>query len=125
MFFRRVPGFQTSWPILNRATSRQVIPAASGRSCLDEILFIESGRVTVRLNLPGGKTMRLRSMTTGTMIGEMGVYLESAAQCLGRRRRGNAGPCADCRQSTRHGSCATRHWPTRCTMRLPRFWQND
>ena len=41
----------------------------------DEILFIESGRVTVRLNLPGGKTMRLRSMTTGTMIGEIGMYL--------------------------------------------------
>lgn len=41
----------------------------------DEILFIESGRVTVRLALPGGKSMRLRSMTTGTMIGEIGMYL--------------------------------------------------
>ena len=42
----------------------------------DEILFIESGRVTVRLNLPDGRSMRLRSLTTGTMIGEIGMYLK-------------------------------------------------
>lgn len=42
----------------------------------DEILFIESGRVTVRLALPGGRSMRLRSLTVGTMIGEIGMYLK-------------------------------------------------
>ena len=41
----------------------------------DKILFIEKGRVTVRLTLPDGRTMRLRSMTVGTMIGEIGMYL--------------------------------------------------
>jgi SulP family sulfate permease len=41
----------------------------------DEMLFIESGRVTVRLGLPDGRSMRLRSMTVGTMIGEIGMYL--------------------------------------------------
>lgn len=41
----------------------------------DEILFIEKGRVTVRLELPGGRTMRLRTLTMGTMIGEIGLYL--------------------------------------------------
>jgi sulfate permease, SulP family len=41
----------------------------------DEILFIESGRVTVRLSLPDGRSMRLRSLTVGTMIGEIGLYL--------------------------------------------------
>lgn len=41
----------------------------------NEILFIETGRVTVRLELPGGRTMRLRALTGGTMIGEIGMYL--------------------------------------------------
>ena len=41
----------------------------------DEILFIEKGRVTVRLALPDGRSMRLRSLTGGTMIGEIGMYL--------------------------------------------------
>jgi SulP family sulfate permease len=41
----------------------------------DEIVFIESGRVTVSLALPDGRSMRLRSMTVGTMIGEIGMYL--------------------------------------------------
>ena len=41
----------------------------------DEIVFIESGRVTVWLGLPDGRSMRLRSMTVGTMIGEIGMYL--------------------------------------------------
>jgi SulP family sulfate permease len=41
----------------------------------DEIVFIESGRVTVRLTFPDGRSIRLRSMTMGTMIGEIGMYL--------------------------------------------------
>jgi SulP family sulfate permease len=41
----------------------------------DEIVFIESGRVTVRLTFPDGRSIRLRSMTMGTMIGEIGLYL--------------------------------------------------
>lgn len=41
----------------------------------DEIVFIESGRVTVSLALPDGRSIRLRSMTVGTMIGETGMYL--------------------------------------------------
>lgn len=42
----------------------------------DEIVFIESGRVTVRLTFPDGRSIRLRSMTMGTMIGEIGMYLD-------------------------------------------------
>lgn len=41
----------------------------------DNILFIEKGRVTVWLKRPDGRSMRLRSMTVGTMIGEIGMYL--------------------------------------------------
>jgi SulP family sulfate permease len=40
-----------------------------------EIIFIESGRVTVNLKFDDGRTIRLRSMTMGTMIGEIGLYL--------------------------------------------------
>ncbi len=41
-----------------------------------EIIFIESGRVTVRLAFDDGRSIRLRSMTMGTMIGEIGLYLK-------------------------------------------------
>ncbi len=41
-----------------------------------EIIFIESGRVTVRLSFPDGRSIRLLSMTVGTMMGEIGVYLK-------------------------------------------------
>ena len=39
-----------------------------------EIIFIESGRVTVQLTFPDGRSIRLRSMTMGTMHGELGLY---------------------------------------------------
>src|SRR5215510_10873671 len=40
-----------------------------------EIIFIESGRVTVNLAMPDGGSIRLRVLTMGTMIGELGLYL--------------------------------------------------
>ncbi|MFN0163976.1 MAG: SLC26A/SulP transporter family protein [Burkholderiales bacterium] len=40
-----------------------------------EIIFIESGRVTVNLTFDDGRAIRLRSMTMGTMVGEIGLYL--------------------------------------------------
>jgi SulP family sulfate permease len=39
------------------------------------IYFIESGQFTARLTAEDGKTVRLRSMGPGTVVGEMGVYL--------------------------------------------------
>jgi len=41
----------------------------------DEMYFIEAGLVSVQLELPDGKSMRLRSMRGGTTVGEMGMYL--------------------------------------------------
>jgi SulP family sulfate permease len=41
----------------------------------DEMYFIEAGLVSVQLELPDGKIMRLRSMRGGTTVGEMGMYL--------------------------------------------------
>jgi len=40
-----------------------------------ELFFIESGRITIRLVLDDGRALRLRAMTTGTTVGEIGMYL--------------------------------------------------
>jgi len=39
------------------------------------LYFIEKGQVTVQLEGEGGKTTRLRTMQTGTVVGELGLYL--------------------------------------------------
>jgi SulP family sulfate permease len=40
-----------------------------------DMFFIESGRITARLELGAGKAMRLRTMGGGTTVGEIGCYL--------------------------------------------------
>jgi len=40
-----------------------------------EMYFILSGLVTVQLELPSGKTLRLGSIRGGATVGEMGLYL--------------------------------------------------
>jgi len=44
----------------------------------DALYFIETGRVDVLLRLPDEGLLRLRSMTAGTVIGEVGFYLNKA-----------------------------------------------
>lgn len=44
----------------------------------DVLYFIETGRVDVLLRLPDQSHLRLRSMTAGTVIGEVGFYLNKA-----------------------------------------------
>jgi SulP family sulfate permease len=41
----------------------------------ESLYFIESGRVTARLELANGKSIRLRSMGPGTVVGEVGMFL--------------------------------------------------
>ena len=41
----------------------------------NEIYFIEAGLISAQLELPNGKTLRLRSMRGGTTVGEIGMYL--------------------------------------------------
>ncbi len=41
----------------------------------DDILFIESGRVAIMLELPNGHSVRLRSMGPGLVVGEVAFYL--------------------------------------------------
>jgi len=38
--------------------------------------FVESGLVTVELELPNKQRLRLRSSRGGATVGEMGIYLE-------------------------------------------------
>jgi len=41
----------------------------------DDLYFIESGKVTVLIELESGDTLRLRKMGAGTVVGELGLYL--------------------------------------------------
>ena len=40
-----------------------------------ELFFIESGKVKVTIELDNGRTMRIRTMGAGTVVGEIGLYL--------------------------------------------------
>jgi SulP family sulfate permease len=42
----------------------------------DAVYIIERGRVTVSLPLEDGKSMRLRSYGSGTIVGEMALYTQ-------------------------------------------------
>ena len=42
----------------------------------NELYFIESGKVKVVVELDNGRTMRIRTMGPGTVVGEIGLYLE-------------------------------------------------
>lgn len=43
----------------------------------EEMYFVESGLVTIELELPNGKRMRLRSIRGGATVGEIGLYLHN------------------------------------------------
>jgi SulP family sulfate permease len=43
------------------------------------LYFIETGQVTVQLECDDGKTIRLRTMRSGTVVGELGLYLDRKA----------------------------------------------
>ena len=43
------------------------------------IYFIESGRITVRLDIGSGEGIRLKSLGSGTVVGEVSLYLGSKA----------------------------------------------
>ena len=53
----------------------------------DDLYFVETGTVTAYLELPDGARKRLRTMGPGTVVGEMGLYLNvarSASVCTER-----------------------------------------
>ena len=41
----------------------------------ESLYFVESGRVTARLEFEDGRTLRLRTMGPGTVVGEVGLFL--------------------------------------------------
>src|SRR4029077_16366220 len=44
----------------------------------ESLYFVESGRVTARLEFQDGRTLRLRTMGPGTVVGEVGLFLRGA-----------------------------------------------
>ena len=60
---------------VDRRTYGEGEPLISQGEVSDDIFFVERGAVTVQLVLPGGRTVRLRTMGAGTIIGEIAVYL--------------------------------------------------
>ena len=44
----------------------------------DDLFFIESGQVSVLIEIAEGETLRLRKMGPGTVVGELGMYLNQA-----------------------------------------------
>jgi len=42
----------------------------------NELYFIESGKVRVTVELDNGRSMRIRTMGAGTVVGEIGLYLD-------------------------------------------------
>jgi len=54
------------------AEGTHLIRQADRSECL---YFIESGQVTARLELEGGRALRLRKMGAGTIVGEVGMFL--------------------------------------------------
>jgi len=45
----------------------------------DSLYFLESGMITIQFEQEGGKATRLRTMHFGTVVGELGFYLEQPA----------------------------------------------
>ena len=54
----------------------------------EEMYFVESGLVTIELELPNNKRMRLRSIRGGATVGEIGLYLHNVrtASVIASRR---------------------------------------
>ena len=52
----------------------------------DELAFIESGRATVLVSFEGKEPVRVRTLVAGTMIGELGFYMEAAARRRSARK---------------------------------------
>jgi SulP family sulfate permease len=60
---------------LDRVTYRKNDVVISQGAVADELFFIESGSLTVILETEEGRSVRLRTVKSGNMVGEMGMYL--------------------------------------------------
>jgi len=65
-------GMLTYLERLEVPAATHLIRQAEQSECL---YFFESGRVTARLEFQDGRTLRLRSMGPGTIVGEVGLFL--------------------------------------------------
>ncbi|MCG6892075.1 MAG: cyclic nucleotide-binding domain-containing protein [Desulfobacteraceae bacterium] len=76
-----VPG-ALEWPKLEKYLQRKEVP--EGETLIrqgdiaDELFFIESGQVSVSIAASDGESIRIRKMGEGTVVGELGLYLNQA-----------------------------------------------
>lgn len=63
---------------LERVEAEANVPLMRRGDAPDAMYFVESGRLTIQLETPDGDIIRLRSIRSGTVIGEMGLYLNQA-----------------------------------------------
>lgn len=73
--FPGLEGIDRLMKYLERRTVREGEYLMKQDEPADEMYFVESGLVTVELELPNGRHVRLRSIRGGATVGEMGIYL--------------------------------------------------
>ena len=72
MWFCRIITFYQSPRPINAAIIHQGDPP-------NGIYFLAQGLVRIEIELPGGELIRLRTMGEGTIVGELGLYLNRPA----------------------------------------------
>lgn len=60
---------------LERIEAEADVPLMRRGDPADAMYFVESGRLNIQLETPDGDIIRLRSIRSGTVIGEIGMYL--------------------------------------------------
>lgn len=88
---RLLPGIQSVERLMNYLERREINVGEylmKQNDPSEEMYFVESGLVSVELELPNQKRMRVRSIRGGATVGEMGIYLEGlrAASVVASRR---------------------------------------
>jgi SulP family sulfate permease len=70
-------GVETRWliPYLERLEVPSATHLIRQSEQSESLYFVESGRVTAQLEFEDGRTLRLRTMGPGTVVGEVGLFL--------------------------------------------------
>jgi SulP family sulfate permease len=69
---RRLPDMISAMERLSLSPGTELIRAGDAA---DDVYFLGQGRVKVQVSLPNGRTLRLRTMTSGAVVGEIALYL--------------------------------------------------
>ena len=73
--FPRPELVESVFKYLERVEAEPNVPLLRRGESANAMYFVESGRLNIQLETPEGEFIRLRSIRSGTVIGEMGLYL--------------------------------------------------